>query len=124
MANNKNPQNNKDIYVTESKTNKERKTPNSLRQDKIGLSPDRIASEQPDRALDELRSDEVGGFSVQTQYQFDHQGPLVPLQMWVSPIEKERTIRLAKREGLSVSSCARVFYRRGMQNQIDLEYSP
>jgi hypothetical protein len=124
MADTKNPQNKKDIFIKERKTSKDRKTPIGVRQDKIGLLSDRPASGQPDRTVDELRSAALGSFSVQAQNQFDDPGPLVPLQMWVSPIEKERTIRLARREGLSISSCARAFYQRGMQNQIDLEYSP
>jgi hypothetical protein len=96
MADKKKPQNTQDIFITERKTNNSRKTPNSLRQDKIGLVSDRTASIQPDRAEDELRSDALGSFSVQAQNQFRDTGPLVPLQMWVSLIEKERTIRLAK----------------------------
>jgi hypothetical protein len=101
-----------------------RKTPQDVRQDKIGLSSDRVASGQPDRIAAELRSDEEERFSAQSQNEFEYEGTLVPLQIWVKPIVKDETIRRAKRAGVSTSKFGRYVYERALQNHIDLEYSP
>jgi hypothetical protein len=101
-----------------------RKTPQDVRQDKIGLVSDRVASRQPDRIAAELRSHEEARFSVQSQNEFEYEGTLVPLQIWVRPIVKDETIRRAKRAGVSTSKFGRSVYERALQNHIDLEYSP
>jgi hypothetical protein len=62
MADNKNPQNTKDIYVKQRKTNKERKTPISRRQDKRGLGSTREASNQSACSIDEQHVDDLGVF--------------------------------------------------------------
>jgi hypothetical protein len=124
MADNNNPQKQKEKQQKTIQTRQERKTPIYIRQDKRGLVPARVASDQPARIADELRADAVGGFSSQSQNISSERKALEQLTLWVKPIVKEWTLRRAAEEGLSVSSFASALYEQAAQGSIDLQYSP
>jgi hypothetical protein len=124
MADKKKPQNTQDIFTTESKTNKDKKTPNRLRQDKRGLGSTCTASNQPARSPDELRVDALGSFFEQEEFVNSQRQPLEKLTLYVEPEVKQWTKRQADRLGLSISSFAAPLYTKACQHHINLELSP
>jgi hypothetical protein len=126
------------ITILEAKPKKEA-TNAGVRQDKSGLIRDRTASGQPERTVDELRSDQnrvqspplntavpqrsyTTGIHTTPLDLSDADGPLVPITIHIPKKWKAEIQRLAVQDGLSDSSTARAFLIRGMQANIDMQY--
>ena len=109
-----------------------------VRQDKSDLIRDRVASEQPYRTPDEIRSNQNSSQSPQSNtaasqrsntirshvphepVEFD--GRLVPLTIQIPKHLKAEIQRLAAQDGDSDSATARAFLARGVQGNIDMQY--
>jgi hypothetical protein len=108
-------------------------------QDKSGLIRDRVASGQPERTADEMRSNQnrvqspplntskpqrshTTGIHPSPIDVTEADGPLVPITIHIPKIWKAEIQRLASQDGLSDSATARAFLGRGMQANIDMQY--
>jgi len=126
------------IIIFDTKTTKEA-TNTGVRQDKSGLIRDRSASGQPERILDEIRSNQnsiqsspsntadlqrsnTTGIHTTTNDFTEGDEPLVPITIHIPKKWKADIQRLAAQDGESDSATARAFLGRGMQANIDMQY--
>ena len=53
---------------------------------------------------------------------FSESAPLEQLTLHVKPIVKERLLRIAEREGLSLSSAGAAYLEKSLQQEVDMGY--
>jgi hypothetical protein len=123
MANNKNPQSLKNVFLRQSNGAGAATLDASVRQDKARISSARVASPQPAAVTKITRAQPLNNNPSRSQNNLVHKTRAVHLDLWVDPIVKAELQRIAKLEELTVSKVGASFLTQALQNNVDMHYS-
>jgi hypothetical protein len=110
------------ILLQQQNHQKNKDAHGDVRQDKRGKTSARTASPQPARTHTPMRAEPSNTKTPRTQNAPSTYGPKEQLCLWVDPIVKAEIHRRAKRERLYPSTVGAALLKRGLQEDLDLEY--
>ena len=122
MVNNSHPHSHQNVFSNQANTTKNKDAHGDVRQDKRAFTRARIASRQPARSHIPMRAQPTDNKTPRSQNTPVAKRRTVQLTLWTNPIVKAEIQRIAKREGLSVSTVGAAFLEKALQQNADLEY--
>jgi hypothetical protein len=122
MTNNLHPHSQRNIFINQEKTAKNKDAHGDVRQDKRAKYSARPATAQPARSHIPMRAEQLNTKTPRSQNTLSVRKPKEKLTLWIDPIVKAEVQRRAKRQGLSESEVGAALLKKGIQVDIDMSY--
>ena len=124
MANNLHPHSQRNIFINQEKTAKNKDAHGDVRQDKRGKTTARRATPQPARSDIPMRAVQLNTKTPRSQNTNIDDSRIAQLTLWVEPRVKAEVIRRATEIGgkATPSSVGAELLKRGMQVDLDMAY--
>ena len=124
MANNLHPHSQRNIFINQEKTAKNKDAHGDVRQDKRGKTTARRATPQPARSDIPMRAVQLNTKTPRSQNTNIDDSRIAQLTLWVEPRVKAEVIRRATEIGgkATSSSVGAELLKRGMQVDLDMAY--
>ena len=122
MTNNLRPHSQRNIFINQEKTAKNKDAHGDVRQDKRAFTRARIPSRQPARSDIPMRAHPTDTKTPRSQNATVDKRRTVQLTLWVEPVVKAEVQRRAKRDDLSDSAVGAALLKKGMQADLDIQY--
>jgi hypothetical protein len=122
MSNNLDPHSQRNIYINQEKTTKNKDAHGDVRQDKRAKTSARTATAQPARSHIPMRAEPLNTKTTRSQITPTTRKPKEKLTLWIDPIVKAEVQRRAKRQGLSESEAGAALLKKGIQVDVDMSY--
>ena len=123
MSNNLHPHSQRNIFINQEKTTKNKDARGDVRQDKRRSAAPRLASAQADAGTKITRAVDVHTKTPRSQNSQVGEKRTVKLTIWVEPRVKEGYQRKADREEVSLSSVCAEALKVSLQHDADIHYS-
>jgi hypothetical protein len=122
MVNNSQPHSRQFVFSNQANTTKNKDAHGDVGQDKRAFPRARIPSRPPARSHIPMRAQPTDNKTLRSQNTPVAKRRTVQLTLWTNPIVKAEIQRIAKREGLSVSTVGAAILEKALQQNADLEY--
>ena len=122
MTNNLHPHSQRNIFINQEKTAKNKDAHGDVRQDKRAKTSARSASAQPARSHIPMRAEALTTNTPRSQNTPNARKAKEKLTLWIDPIVKAEVQRRAKRERLSDSEAGAALLKKGIQVDLDIAY--
>jgi hypothetical protein len=122
MTNNLRPHSQRNIFINQEKTAKNKDAHGDVRQDKRAKTSARTATAQPARSHIPMRAEHSDTKTPRSQNTLSARKPKEKLTLWIDPIVKAEVQRRAKRQGLSESEAGAALLKKGIQVDVDMSY--
>jgi hypothetical protein len=122
MSNNLHPHSQRNIFINQEKTAKNKDAHGDVRQDKRAKTSARTATAQPARSHIPMRAEHSDTKTPRSQNTLSARKPKEKLTLWIDPIVKAEVQRRATREGLSESEVGAALLKKGIQVDVDMSY--
>jgi len=123
MTFNKNPQIQTEIYQYQEKTRKTQRALGDVRQDNGGFDRRGFTLRQPAAVVTPSAAEGGSAKTARIQNLIDHKMRKEKFTVWLDPIDIDKIRRKARKAEASLSSIGREALKKGLKEEVDLDYS-